>query len=101
MQQKECEKFKTVKVKGNIVSMANKTIDALIFCPFYMCESKKSITCEGIIGKATTNHFISEGEKKYHEYNFCCSKHCRGCALHSALMDNYDDSVPHKVRIRH
>ena len=33
--------------------MANKMIDALVYCPFYISEAKTSITCEGIIGDKT------------------------------------------------
>lgn len=81
--------------------MANKTIDALIFCPFYVCESKMSITCEGLMGKATVTHFSNEKDKQEHEYSFCCSKHCRGCILYSALMENYSPVLPRATRIRH
>ncbi len=69
--------------------MANKTIDALVYCPFYICEAKTSITCEGIIGDKTVSQFLNEKEKKYHEENFCTGKCCRGCGVYSALMVNY------------
>lgn len=81
--------------------MANKTIDALVFCPFYLCESKLSITCEGIIGAKTVTQFKCERDKKEHENNFCCAKHCCGCLLYSAIMDNYT-VLPHRAPvIRH
>ena len=81
--------------------MANKTIDALIFCPFYICESKMSITCEGLIGSKTVTQFNCENEIKEHEYNFCCTKHCRGCLLYSAIMENYAAAAPRAPVIRH
>ena len=82
--------------------MANKTIDALVFCPFYICESKMSITCEGLMGNKTVNYFECEHEKKEHEYSFCCTKHCRGCPLFCALNDNYTKSnAPAAQRVRH
>lgn len=69
--------------------MPNKTIDALVFCPFYITEGKTSITCEGIIGTATVNRFKSEADKSYHELNFCTGKTCKGCGVYSALMYDY------------
>ena len=69
--------------------MANKTIDALVYCPFYISEAKTSITCEGIIGDRTMNYFNSEKEKKDHENNFCTGKCCRGCAVYGALSIKY------------
>ena len=69
--------------------MANKTIDALVFCPFYISEARTTITCEGIIGETTVSRFETEYEKAEHEKNFCTGKTCRGCNIHSALMQNY------------
>lgn len=69
--------------------MANKTIDALVFCPFYVCEARNTITCEGIIGEYTVSRFSTEHEKAEHEKNFCTGKTCRGCGVHFALSGNY------------
>ncbi|MBR4071541.1 MAG: hypothetical protein IKK26_03195 [Clostridia bacterium] len=69
--------------------MANKTIDALVYCPFYICEGKNSITCEGLIGDKITNHFVTTQEKKDYENNFCTSKCCRGCTVYTALSLKY------------
>ena len=69
--------------------MANKTINALAFCPFFVTEAKRSITCEGIIGKTVVNYFETEREKVAHENNFCTGRCCKGCAVHSAIMQNY------------
>ena len=44
--------------------MANKTIDALVFCPFYMSEAPLSITCEGIVGEATVSKFPTKKKKE-------------------------------------
>ncbi|MBQ8474661.1 MAG: hypothetical protein IJ499_03250 [Clostridia bacterium] len=75
--------------------MANKTIDALVYCPFYICEGKTTITCEGIIGDKTVSQFKNENDKKYHENNFCIGKTCHGCGLYLSLMSGYQaaDSV--------
>lgn len=75
--------------------MPNKTIDAMIFCPFYIAESKLSITCEGIIGAQTVSRFNNETDKVYHESAFCTDKTCAGCGVYSALMTNYST---HKIR---
>ncbi len=69
--------------------MANKAIDALVFCPFYVSESRMTITCEGIVGSRTVSRFCSSDEKEAHEKNFCTGKWCRGCGVHSAIMQNY------------
>ncbi len=69
--------------------MANKTIDALVYCPFYISEAKTTITCEGLVGDKLTNLFESEKEKKEHEANFCTGKYCRGCAVYGALSLKY------------
>ncbi len=76
--------------------MPNKAIDAQIFCPFYITESKMSITCEGIIGAQTVSRFNNETDKVYHETAFCTDKTCAGCGVYSSLMKNYPTP-----RIRH
>lgn len=69
--------------------MANKTIDALVYCPFYISEAKTTITCEGIVGDKTVSHFTTEAKKKEHEMDFCIGKCCEGCGVFSALAGNY------------
>ncbi|MBR6677017.1 MAG: hypothetical protein IKL24_06780 [Clostridia bacterium] len=69
--------------------MANKTIDAAMFCPFYLSEAAMSITCEGIIGNSTVNRFASAAEKIYHEQNFCMDMTCRGCGVYTALLQEH------------
>ncbi|MBS5724819.1 MAG: hypothetical protein KHW59_03435 [Clostridiales bacterium] len=69
--------------------MANKAIDALAFCPFYVCEAKTTITCEGIVGAFTISKFENEHAKREHEKNFCTGRHCQGCGVYCSLMQNY------------
>ena len=69
--------------------MANKAIDALVYCPFYICEARTTITCEGLISDKTVSHFESEREKKEHQENFCMGKCCRGCPIYGALAAKY------------
>ena len=80
--------------------MPNKTIDALVFCPFYITEAATTITCEGIIGSSTTNRFKNRKEKEYHENNFCTGRSCSGCGIFSALMQNYTPTR-RKPNLRH
>ena len=76
--------------------MSNKTIDATAFCPFYLSESRYTITCEGIIGTSTVNKFRTESKKKSHEDNFCTSRACAGCGVYSSIMDKYEDKAEMK-----
>lgn len=69
--------------------MANKTIDALVFCPFYLREARLTITCEGIVGETTVSKFSTQKKKEEHEYSFCTGRQCAGCGVYSALMQNY------------
>lgn len=81
--------------------MANKTIDALVFCPFYQSEARTTITCEGIIGTSTVSKFDTEAEKEEHEQNFCVSRSCSGCGIHTAIMQNYQaDRRGHNYLLR-
>ena len=83
--------------------MANKTIDALVFCPYYVCEGNNTITCEGIVGTYTISRFDTPEAKKEHEYNFCVDRHCQGCGVYSALATNYaasyTESSPNKIEV--
>lgn len=69
--------------------MANKNIDALVYCPFYITEARNSITCEGIIGEKTVSRFERESDKVYHQFNFCTGKTCTGCPVFKGVMGNY------------
>ena len=82
--------------------MPNKAIDAAAFCPFYLSESRLTITCEGIIGAATVSKFKTESKKKSHEDSFCTSRACAGCGIYSSIMDKYEDRIERKPpAIRH
>jgi len=81
--------------------MSNKVIDALAFCPFYMSESRQSITCEGLIGASTVNRFASEAEKLEHETSFCTQRTCKGCAVFSALELKYSQPAVRRNILRH
>lgn len=68
--------------------MANKTIDALILCPFYKSESTKSITCEGVIGCDCVNRFDTISEKIIHERTYCTDLYDQ-CRLHTSISQKY------------
>ena len=44
---------------------------------------------KGIIGDFTISKFANEHTKREHEKNFCISRHCQGCGVYCALMQNY------------
>lgn len=74
--------------------MPNKTIDALVYCPFYVRESSKTIACEGIVsapGSLSVHHFLHEAEKLDHERNFCTCKNCESCPVFLALQEKYSE----------
>ena len=71
--------------------MANKNIDALVYCPFYIAESNTTITCEGIIGAKTVSKFESASAKKHHQFNFCTGKSCAGCPVYKGVIENYTE----------
>jgi hypothetical protein len=68
--------------------MANKTIEALILCPFYKSESAKSITCEGIIGCDCVNRFDTISQKIAHETKYCAKDYDK-CRLHTSVLRKY------------
>ena len=76
--------------------MPNKAIDVNAYCPFYLSESRLTITCEGIIGTSTVNRFKTESKKKSHEDCFCTSRACAGCGVYSSIMDKYEDKIQKK-----
>ena len=69
--------------------MANKTINAQVLCPFFVTESKKSISCEGIIGYKCVSCFEFTEEKEAHEKEFCTTRQFYKCKIYSALMSGY------------
>lgn len=77
--------------------MANKTIDALVFCPFYVCEGARTITCEGIISPQVVHRFADTEAKKQHEQIFCCDKTCRHCLAYKSIYAAYEEVE----RLRH
>lgn len=72
--------------------MANKVIDGMAVCPFYLSEAKRSITCEGLIAKtATITRFSSEAEKIRHE-KLCASSRWISCEHARVLLARWEDT---------
>lgn len=70
--------------------MSNKTINVEAICPFFLCESKKSITCEGIITESMVSRFDTEEEKQFHEKTYCTKYDFESCEICKALGKKYD-----------
>lgn len=69
--------------------MANKSINVYAICPFFITESNKSITCEGIIGKENVSRFNTVEEKKAHEEYYCTKQDYEACEICKALLGKY------------
>ena len=58
----------------------SKNIDGMVECPFYIAESKLSITCEGVVNNSQCVHkFPDYAQKSLHEINYCCCSGGRKC----------------------
>lgn len=71
--------------------MANKTINVKVLCPFFISESNKSISCEGIIGCKCVSCFEFTENKEAHEEEFCTTRMYYRCKVYRALMKDYMD----------
>lgn len=69
--------------------MANKKINVLTICPFFITESKQSITCEGIIGEQTVSRFNTKEEKEAHQQVYCTKQYYVNCDLCKACYTKY------------
>lgn len=74
--------------------MPNKTIDAQVFCPFYIREDDRSISCEALIGGSgcsSVQRFPSREQKVFHEREFCTGVDCAACPVFAALYAKYSE----------
>lgn len=69
--------------------MANKKINVDAVCPFFITESRMSITCEGIITERMISRFNTEEEKKAHELEYCTKYKCENCGIFKANNVKY------------
>ena len=70
--------------------MANKTVEALIKCPFYVSEKNNIIMCEGYIeNTCMITKFPGAQEKKNH-LKANCYHHTGGkCFMAASLYEKY------------
>ncbi|MCH5199226.1 MAG: hypothetical protein J1E34_10025 [Oscillospiraceae bacterium] len=71
--------------------MANKTVEALIKCPFFVNEKNNIIACEGYIkNTCMITKFSGAKQKKEHLKKNCY--HCTGgaCFMAMSLFAKYD-----------
>jgi len=69
----------------------NKTIDALVTCPFYVREAELTVDCEGLTGGAVTvTRFRTKKNKTDFMKSFCVDCAGRGCPLAEFLTAKYE-----------
>lgn len=69
----------------------NKTIDALVKCPFYLREKDRTVDCEGLIdGTDSVTKFSSRGSKNLFMKEHCVRCMGVGCKLAEALCRKYE-----------
>lgn len=68
--------------------MANFTFGATTICPFYLRETEKSITCEGLQGNATiVLKFLSSSQKQKFQKQKCGNfNYIFLCSIAAAIM---------------
>lgn len=68
-------------------------LEAYAVCPFYICEYKKSVTCEGyekgIVSSLTK--FESEEDKSEFVHKFCLTHEYKKCKLFKTIMEKYGE----------
>ena len=71
--------------------MANKTVEALIKCPFYLQENETRIVCEGYIkDTCMITKFPGAAQKKAH-FRACCFHEDGGkCFFAKSLFQKYE-----------
>lgn len=69
--------------------MSNKEIDAAARCPFYLCEDRCSITCEGLVSPRMKQQFLAMSEKMLHEAVFCCKTY-EACTVFRSVSQKYE-----------
>lgn len=68
-------------------------MEAYTKCPFYICEYKRSITCEGFEDgmESNMNKFKTEEEKSNFVKQYCCSMNYEKCKLCRMIMEKYKE----------
>lgn len=60
-------------------------------CPFYICEFKRSVTCEGYVEgmESSLNKFKTETEKSVFVKQYCTTDNYKECKLCKMIMQKY------------
>ncbi len=70
--------------------MANKTVEALIKCPFYLNESRNLLSCEGVFkNTCMTTRFADAESKKEHLKRNCFFEDGGACPMAKSLFAKY------------
>ena len=66
-------------------------MDAYVKCPYFCCNDKRKIVCEGITdGCKTVLSFSSGNKKRQHRSIFCESKYAN-CEIYRMLEKKYEE----------
>ena len=67
-------------------------LEANAKCPFYICEFKKTVTCEGFADgiESTLTSFESEEKKSDFVRGYCMSCY-KNCKVYKSIMDKYPE----------
>lgn len=69
-------------------------LEATAKCPFYLCEYKKSVTCEGYCKgmECTLHKFESEESKTKYVQRFCTKENkYQECKLYKLINQKYEE----------
>ena len=81
-----------VTARGRGQKMANKPIEALIKCPFYVKLTEDTVTCEGYIqNTCMITRFRNSEQKKAHMQENCFLENGGSCFMAKSLYRKYDD----------
>lgn len=70
--------------------MANKPVEALIKCPFYVSETRNFLCCEGFLkNTCMTTRFPDANSKKAHLKANCFEESGGSCPMAKTLFEKY------------
>lgn len=70
-------------------------LEAYAKCPFYCCEYKRSVTCEGYDKgmESILNKFKTEEEKTAFVRKYCTRHNYKECKLYKMIEAKYEEGV--------
>lgn len=70
--------------------MANIAGGTLTFCPFYIREWEKTITCEGFYGGGEVlQRFNTASQRVVHQHKYCFTQNYNECPIARELNKRY------------